>query len=228
MDEQLQSHYKPPNPWIYAVVCNAAQVCTVLFFRMITGNYYYMIRGYLMPLSFLVPMYVLYKYIRYDVPEQYKEGNWKVWVHSCVRMILPGEAIRMVLSCITLGTTPWGQIFAPFSWFLTEWLYLTPLYGSGAGQTNWAMVTVSSWLLYPLFYLLYLFITYLPFVFLMYKLAWNDGQKEYERLRQRYKEHETEAAERDAAPDAEMKKIPSQKEKDYAMYNSFQGKQRKK
>lgn len=228
MNEQLASHYKPPKPVQYALLTLLTHLImsillTILFGTAFLSNLTFR-HGICLWIVFLVPLYVICKYYFLPfIPEQYQEGGITVWLKSFAKLVLPGEVIRLVLSAIPLGSMPFGNFLSPCSWILTEKLYLYPqLYEVSTSEAA-IRVTGMAFAMYPLFYVFYLLLTYLPVLLLVHLYAWKKGQKEYEKLKKIYAEHEADAAARDAVPDAAAKVIPEHREKDFDTYSKLKG-----
>lgn len=233
MNDPLASHAKPPKPVQYAVLTLLTHLILSILMIVLFGPSYLsnlpLRHGICLWIVFLVPLFVIcqYYFLPY-IPDQYREGGVLVWLKTFAKLVLPGEILRFVLSLPPLGSMPLGSFLSPFSWILTEKLYLYPqLYEVSTSEAA-VRVTGMTFGLYPLFYLLYLALTYLPVLLAVHLYAWKKGQKEYEKLKKIYREHEADAAARDAMPDAEAKVIPEHKEKDFTRYNTFHGKQPKK
>lgn len=233
MDERLQSHYRPPRPVPYALLTLGVHLGTGVFMWILFANSYnsnLLVRHTIAPVvTCILPLFVTIRYyLSLTVPAQYKEGGRWTWLRSFVRLILPGEVIRMLVSLIGFGALPLGSYFSPFSWLMTEKLYMYPKMQLAGNSAAAARIMSASHTLYFAFYLLYLALTYLPVLLICYRFYWNRGKKEYEHLKKVYTEHEADAAARDALPDAEAKVIPGHKAKAFAAYNSFHGKRPKK
>ena len=233
MNEQLASHCKPPKPVQYAVLTLLTHLILSVLMIVLFGPSYLsnlpLRHGICLWIVFLVPLYVIcqYYFLPY-IPDQYREGGIVVWLKTFAKLVLPGEIIRFVLSLPPMGAMPLGNFLSPFSWILTEKLYLYPQLYDAATSDAGARVTAMTFGLYPLFYMLYLCLTYLPVLLLVHRYAWKKGQKEYEKLKKIYAEHEADAMVRDAVPDAAAKVIPEHKEKAFDLYNTFHGKRPKK
>ncbi|MBQ8400299.1 MAG: hypothetical protein IJX14_00045 [Clostridia bacterium] len=233
MNEQLTSHTKPPKPVHYALLTLLTHLILSILLIILFGTSYLsnlpLRHGICLWIVFLVPLFVICKYYFLPyIPEQYREGGALVWLKTFVKLVLPGEIIRFVLSAIPLGSMPLGNFLSPFSWILTEKLYLYPqLYEVSTSEAA-IRVTGMTFGLYPLFYVFYLVLTYLPVLLVVHRYAWKKGQKEYEKLKKIYAEHEADAQARDAMPDAAAKVIPEHKEKAFDLYNTFRGKRPKK
>ena len=233
MNEQLQSHYKPPKPVPYAFLTLGIHLGTSVLLWILFGSSYSantMVRHTLAPvITCILPLFVLIRYyLSLVVPAQYREGGRGMWIRSFLKLVLPGEVIRMLVSLIGFGALPLGSYFSPFSWLMTEKLYMYPKMQLAGNSAAAVRIMSASQMLYCLFYLLYLFLTYLPVLLVCYRIYWNRGRKEYEHLKQVYTEHEADAQTRDAMPDAEVKVIPEHKQKALDAFNSFHGKQPKK
>jgi len=233
MNDQLSTHYSPPKPVHYALWTLVIHPFLFLMLMILCGTSYlsnsFLRHGICLWVVFLVPLYMICRYYFLpNVPQQYREGGFCIWLKSFMKLVLPGELIRFAISVIPLGNMPLGNIFSPFSWNMTEKLYLYPkLYGAATPEAA-VRITVITFGMYPLFYLLYLVLTYLPVLLFVHRYAWKKGQKEYERLKRIYAEHEAGAAERDAMPAVEPKTVPEHKQKAFALYKTFRGKRPKK
>ncbi|MBQ8642178.1 MAG: hypothetical protein IJ480_08155 [Clostridia bacterium] len=233
MNEQLQSHYKPPRPVSYALLTLGVHLGTGGLMWILFANSYstnLMVRHTIAPVvTCVLPLFVMIRYyLSLTVPAQYREdGRW-TWIRSFLKLVLPGEVIRMVISLIGFGALPLGSYFSPFSWLMTEKLYMYPKMQLAGNSAAAVRIMSASHTLYFAFYLLYLTLTYLPVLLVCYRIYWNRGQREYEHLKKVYAEHEADAAARDAMPEVELKVIPEHKSKVFAAYNSFRGKRPKK
>lgn len=232
MNEQLASHYQPPKPVPYAFLTLGIHLGLSCILRVVLGSAYsdnLAIRHGVLPvITWLAPIWAICcLYLSKVVPAQYREGGKWTWVSSFWKLILPGEAVRFLISIVNLGAFSMGNFFSPSSWLLTEKWYLYPQLRSVDAHAVSEVMTAAA-ILYVLFHLLYLLILYLPVLLIAYRIYWKWGQKEYEHLRAVYAAHETDALARDAQPDVEAKVIPEHKAKAYADYNSFHGKRPKK
>ena len=232
MNEQLQAHYTAPKPLAYAILTPGIHLGMSCALRAVLGSAYsdnLAIRHGVLPvIMWLVPLWIICRlYLAKVVPAQYKEGGKWTWVSSFLKLILPGETVRFLISIVNLGVFSLGNFLSPCSWLLTEKLYLYPRLRSVNADAISEVMTAAA-ILYVLFHLLYLVILYLPVLLMAYRIYWKQGEKEYEHLRAVYAEHAAEALARDAMPDAEVKVIPEHKAKAYADYNSFHGKRPKK
>ena len=228
MNEQLASHSKPPKPVHYAALTLLTHLILSLLMIILFGTSYLsnlpLRHGICLWIVFLVPLFVICRYYFWQyIPEQYREGGTVVWLKTFAKLVFPGEIIRFVLSIPPLGSMPLGSFFSPFSWILTEKLYLYPQLYEAATSEAGARATAMTFGLYPLFYIMYLALTYLPVLLLVHRYAWKKGQKEYEKLKKIYAEHEADAQIRDAMPDAAAKVIPEHREKDYDTYSKLKG-----
>ncbi len=233
MNEQLASHYKPPKPAAYAALTIGIHLALsigmrVLFMQAYTSNTATRY-GICLWLTAVIPLFAVCRYYLWDrVPDQYREGGNFIWIRSFLRMVLPGEVIRMVISLPAFGTAPLGSFFSPFSWILTEKLYLYPRLLEATSSAEAVQITKTAFMVYPLFYVLYLALTYLPVLLIVYRIAWSRGQKQYEHLRQVYADHEADVQARDAMPDAAVQVSPEHKAKAFDLYNTVRGKRPKK
>lgn len=233
MEEQLQSHYKPPRPIPYALLTLGVHLGTGALMWILFGSTYstnLMVRHTIAPvITCILPLFVMIRYyLSLTVPAQYKEdGRW-TWLRSFLKLVLPGEVIRMLISLIGFGALPLGSYFSPFSWLMTEKLYMYPKMQLAGNSAAAVRIMSASHTVYFLFYLLYLVLTYLSVLLVCYRFYWKKGQKEYEHLKKIYAEHEADVEARDAMPDAAAKAIPEHKAKAFADYNSFHGKRPKK
>ncbi len=224
IEEKLrQEHYKSPKPVLYALVTLGGNLAgRILLTFLTTGSGKNAINMglelFVTLVSLVVPLYLLYMYFRSaDVSKHYREGVH--WAKSFFWLAFPGELIRFILSIS--GVT--GRFFSYTGWQLMTLLYVYPQRDQG----DLGALLASTAIVYPLFNLLALALYLLPLLWL-YRRYWLAGQKEWEKLKKSYAEHEAEAEKRNEIPEVEAKVIPSHLRQNYDTFNRFHGERKRK